>query len=139
MRIWQTFVTEELPSTEPTPGPLMSPSTLPDSFGVSTSLLEVTLNLALVLGAIVLLAWIVKRVQGLDHGGAGQLRVTASLALGPKERLLVVEVGEQQILLGASHAGIHPLHVLDTPLSVETPEDVPFRDKLLQSLKGATS
>jgi len=110
---------------------------LPDSFGVSASLIEVTLNLGLVLVAIVVLAWLFKRFQGMDQPAAGQLKVTASLPLGPKERIIVIEVGDEQILVGASSAGISTLHVLNAPLRVVSEEQESFRDKLVRSLKGA--
>ena len=110
---------------------------LPDSFGVSTSLLEVTFNLGLVLAAIVILAWLFKRMQGANQPAAGQLKVTASLPLGPKERILVIEVGEEQILVGASSAGLSTLHVLNAPLKAAAEEQETFRDKLVRSIKGA--
>jgi len=109
---------------------------LADSFGVSTSLVEVTLNLGLVLVAIVVLAWLFKRFQGLDQPAAGQLKVTASLPLGPKERLLVVEVGEEHILVGASSAGINTLHVLSEPLQTVVQDQETFKDKLVRQMKG---
>lgn len=114
---------------------------LPGALDVSSSLIEVTLNLGLVLAAIVLLAWIFKRVQGMDQPAAGQLRVTASLPLGPKERILVVQVGQQQLLVGASSAGINMLHVLDAPIQEAAQNQSPesFRDKLIKSLRGAPS
>lgn len=114
-------------------------SSLPSTLDVSGSLIEVTLNLGLVLAAIVLLAWIFKRVQGMDQPSAGQLRVTASLPLGPKERILVVQVGQQQILVGASSAGISTLHVLDTPIQEAELDTESFRDKLVKSLGGTPS
>ncbi len=109
---------------------------LPDSLGLSTNLLEVTLNLALVLAAIVLLAWVFKRAQGFNQPAAGQLRVTATLPLGPKERILLLEVGEQQLVVGASSAGLNTLHVLDTPLPEHPQDDESFKDKLVKSLRG---
>ncbi|NNF15913.1 MAG: flagellar biosynthetic protein FliO [Gammaproteobacteria bacterium] len=113
---------------------------LPEALGISTNLIEVTVNLALVLAAIVVLAWLFKRAQGFGQPAAGLLRVTATLPLGPKERILVLQVGDEQIVVGASSAGLTTLHVLDTPLP-ETPatEEVQgnFRDKLIKSLRKA--
>ena len=57
--------------------------------GAGGGLLQVTLNLLLVLAAIVVLAWLYKRIQGVSQPSAGALRVSASLPLGPKERLLL--------------------------------------------------
>lgn len=110
---------------------------LPDSLGFSTNLIGVTLNLFLVLAAIVILAWVFKRAQGLGQPAAGSMRVTATLPLGPRERILLIEVGEEQIVVGASSGGLRTLHVLEHPLPLAPPtadDDSSFRDKLMKSL-----
>lgn len=102
--------------------------------GAGPGLVQILMNLILVLGAVVLLAWLFKKLQHVQQPGAASLRVHASLALGPKERLLVVAVGDEQILVGASGAGLHPLHVLKQPLpEAATGEKVPsqsFKQRL---------
>lgn len=105
--------------------------------GAGAGLLQVTLNLLIVLAAIVVLAWLFKRIQGVSQPAAGALRVTASLPLGPKERLLLVDVGDEQILVGASGAGLNTLHVLSTPLTVSTDEaeSPSFRERLGAALE----
>ena len=116
---------------------------LPDSLGLSTNLVEVTLNLVLVLAAIIMLAWVFKRAQGFNQPAAGHLRVTATLPLGPKDRILLLEVGDKQIVVGSSSAGLNTLHVLETPLlqqaQVQEQAQESFRDKLLKSLRGSPS
>ena len=96
--------------------------------------------LALVLGLIFALAWLVRRMPGLTgmRGGSG-LRVVASLALGTRERLIVVEVGETQLLLGTGAAGTRLLHTLETPLTVEPPPQAPAFAQLLAQRLGKTS
>ncbi len=43
-----------------------------------------------------------------------------SRALGPRDRLVLVQVGEEQILLGLTPGRITPLHVLKTPVQRAT-------------------
>ncbi len=109
--------------------------------GAGAGLLQITLNLLLVLGAIVLLAWLFKRVQGISQPAAGALGVAASLPLGPKERLLLVNVGDTQLLIGASSAGINTLHVLDQPLepTAEQPIATAFKDRLSEAVARSRS
>lgn len=78
--------------------------------------------LALVLGLIFGLAWLARRMPGLSglRGGNG-LRVVAALPLGTRERLVVVEVGDTQLLLGTGAGGTRLLHTLDTPLPAVAP------------------
>jgi flagellar protein FliO/FliZ len=104
--------------------------------GAGPGLVQILMNLILVLCAVVLLAWLFRKLQHVQQPGAASLRVHASLALGPKERLLVVAVGDEQILVGASGAGIHPLHVLKQPLpEVGSTDAIPaqsFKQRLRQ-------
>lgn len=87
--------------------------------------------LALVLGLIFGLAWLARRMPGLAGMRGNGLRVIASTPLGARERLVVVEVGEQQLLLGTGASGTRLLHVLDAPLPVEAPaQPVPFAQLL---------
>ena len=72
--------------------------------------------LLLVLGLILGLAWLLKRMPGSGLRPAEGLRVVASLPLGTKEREVVVEVGGRQLLLGVSAGGVSLLQELPEPL-----------------------
>lgn len=97
-----------------------------------------------VLALIVGLAWLLKRLPGSGLRSNEQLRVVASLAMGQRERLMVVEVGGQQLLLGVTAHGIANLHTLDTPLAApQTPalnraNLPPFAQLLLGKLRKDT-
>lgn len=83
------------------------------------------LALLLVLGLILGLAWLLRRLPGAGFRPADGLRVVASLQLGAKERAVVVEVGGQQLLLGVTSAGITRLHELPQPLPPVEPARLP--------------
>ncbi|MEN1960682.1 flagellar biosynthetic protein FliO [Luteimonas sp. MJ246] len=73
--------------------------------------------LVLVVGLILLLSWLARRMPGLGGRGANPaLRIVGSLALGPRDRLVVVEIGATQLLLGVGAGGTRTLHTLDQPL-----------------------
>jgi len=88
------------------------------------------LALLLVLGLILGLAWLLRRMPGSGFRPADGLKVVASLHLGPKERAVVVEVGGQQLLLGVTPAGITRLHELPQPLPPAEPPRLPDLKKL---------
>lgn len=95
--------------------------------------------LALVLGLIFGLAWLARRMPGLAGMRGNGLRVIASTPLGARERLVVVEVGEQQLLLGTGASGTRLLHVLEAPLPVESPaQPVPFAQLLARQFGKKT-
>ena len=92
--------------------------------------------LALVLGLIFGLAWLARRMPGIAgmRGNTG-LRIVRSLALGTRERLVVVEVGGTQLLLGTGASGTRLLHTLETPLQDDAPTPpTPFAQLLAQRL-----
>lgn len=74
--------------------------------------------LLLVVGLILALAWILRRLPGAGMQQARSLQVVATLAVGPKERLLVIEAGNTQLLIGVTASQINVLHELPAPLPV---------------------
>lgn len=95
-------------------------------------------SLLLTLLAIVACAWLLKRMQFGPMGqGQQAMKILAVLPLGSRERLLLVQVGHTQLLLGATAQAIHTLHVFDQPLDLAQPEALsPFAEKFKQLLKG---
>ncbi|WP_414919901.1 flagellar biosynthetic protein FliO [Pseudomonas sp. IT-P218] len=91
------------------------------SSGVAGQLTQLVFGLLLVLGLIFFLAWLLRRVQQAGPAGKGQvIELIGSRALGPRDRLMLVQVGNEQILLGLSPGTITALHVLKEPVQVPT-------------------
>lgn len=89
--------------------------------GVAGQLTQLVFGLLLVLGLIFFLAWLLRRVQQAGPAGKGQvIELIGSRALGPRDRLMIVQVGNEQILLGLSPGSITALHVLKEPVEVPT-------------------
>ena len=76
------------------------------------SLAQVTLSLLLVLAAVFAAAWLVRRLRTFGKFGAGAIEVIADVAVGTKERAVLVQVGKQQLLLGVAPGRVNTLHVL---------------------------
>ncbi len=90
------------------PGATVPPVTMPA--GSSTnSLLQTLFALILVLAVLGALAWFLKRYGPKVGGGNANLRVVGSLNLGGRERIVVVEVGNEWIVVGASPGRINAL------------------------------
>ena len=78
-------------------------------------------SLSLTLGIIVLLlwggVWTMRRLRpGIGLGNARDCTILRSLALGPRERLVVVRVGTRQLVIGIGSASVSLLCELDEPL-----------------------
>ena len=74
------------------------------------------LSLIIVLVAIVVVGWVYSRARLGGGAGGGAINVVASRALGPKERLMVVQVADQQLLVGMTSSNLQTLHVFDAPV-----------------------
>ncbi len=76
------------------------------------------LSLLMVLALIIISALVLKRFN-LTQQSSNQLKVVASLSLGTKERVVVVQIGEQQLVLGVCSQKISLLKNLDTPIDIQ--------------------
>ncbi|HVI58822.1 MAG TPA: flagellar biosynthetic protein FliO [Luteimonas sp.] len=91
---------------------------MPHAPGGAGSIGGALFALVLVVGLILALAWLARRMPGFGGGARANpaLRVVGSLPLGPRERVVVVAVGQTQLLLGVGAGGTRTLHTLDAPL-----------------------
>jgi flagellar protein FliO/FliZ len=98
----------------------------------------------LALGLIVALlggtAWLARKVSGGKGFGRGGMRVVGGVALGPKERIILVEVGEQWLVIGIVPSQIRTLHRL--PKGAAIPDEIgapasdrPFAQWLKQTME----
>ena len=97
--------------------------TLPVTPGVGGGdILSLGASMIIIVGIIVLLGWLYSRSRFMSGGTSDVINVVATRALGPKERLMVVEVADQQLLIGMTAAGVQTLHVLDKPVAATQKE-----------------
>ena len=61
-------------------------------------------------------AWLIRRMGGMTGMNNNAIKVVSVLAIGVVERIALVEVGQQQILLGITPTTIRTLHVFDQPV-----------------------
>ena len=82
---------------------------------------EVAFALLVVLAAIFVVAWVVRRMRLAGNRVGGAIDVLADVPLGQKERAVLLKVGTQQILLGVAPGRVNTLHVLTEPLELARP------------------
>ncbi len=93
-------------------GPVVAAESVLDTAIMTRSIL----SLFVVLGTVVVLAWLARRIKGLNPASSdseGALRIVAQQSLGIKDKLVLVEVGERRILLGVSPGNIRFLTEAD--------------------------
>ncbi|MEW6025445.1 MAG: flagellar biosynthetic protein FliO [Pseudomonadota bacterium] len=93
------------------PGTPARPATIPQPApGLSTGILMQTIfALLMVLGLLAALAWAAKRWGPRLTGNSANLRLVGALNIGGRERIMVVEVGNQWIVVGASPGRVNAL------------------------------
>jgi flagellar protein FliO/FliZ len=114
------------------------PATSPVSL---LSLLQVLFALLVVLGAIGLFAWLMRRLLPGQAGAGGLLKVVGAVMVGPKERLVVVEVGDTWLLLGVAASSVTLVHSMPRPAQAPAAEVRPgsaFQRLLGQALGART-
>jgi len=73
------------------------------------SLVQTVLSLGFVIALLVGLAWLLKRFGPKHITGGTKVKLVGALSVGARERILVVEVGEQWIVVGASPGRMNAL------------------------------
>ena len=86
----------------------------------SSYLLKLTGGLILVVAVIFVLAWLVKKMNLTPQSQTGLIKIVAGLNLGARERVVLLEVGGEQILVGLCAGRMDKLHILTTPVVIDS-------------------
>lgn len=81
----------------------------------SGSIVQIIFSLLLVLAAIVLVAWLLKRMNMVQQGHGNLLKVLGGVAIGQRERIVLVEVNDTWLVVGVGPGQIRTLHSLQKP------------------------
>jgi flagellar protein FliO/FliZ len=85
------------------------------------SVAQMLLGLVMVLAMVGVAAWLLKRFVALRGTGSGPIRVIAGAAVGPRERVVLVEVGETWLLVGVAAGQVNTLHTMPRSDSIMVP------------------
>jgi flagellar protein FliO/FliZ len=84
----------------------------PPSAVSSGSVFQIIFSLLLVLAAVLAVAWIMKRINLQQHGAASLLKVISGVAVGPRERVVLMEVNDTWLILGVAPGQVRTLHTM---------------------------
>ena len=93
-----------------------------------------------VVAAIVALGWVYSRSKFAVSGNRDVINIVSSRALGTKERLLLIEVADQQLLVGMTAAQVQTLHVFEKPVvdtSAASVASTSFAERLRSTVREA--
>ena len=86
-------------------------------------------GLVAVLGLVVALAWALRRYSSLGGSGSGLIRVVSAAAVGQRERVVLVEIGDTWLLLGVAPGQVRALQTLPKAESVSVPAALAVADQ----------
>ncbi len=79
-------------------------------------LAQMMVALLMVIMTIMVAAWLMRRINGGQSRLEGEFRVVSGLSLGARERIVLVQVGDKQLLIGVAPGRVQTLYVLDEPI-----------------------
>ncbi len=107
------------------------------------SMFQVLLGLIVVLGLMAGLAWLLKRVGPLRSAGAGTVKIVGGVNVGNRERVIVVEVADQWIVVGVAPGQVNSLATMarqeiapSTPADASQPNFAAWLKKTIEKRNG---
>lgn len=90
--------------------------------------------LILVVALILFLAWVLKKMRLPMLGAHSDLCVVRQLPVGAKERVMVIQAGEEQFLVGVTSQSIQLISKLDEPISTTKEKSTTPKTSFAQQL-----
>jgi flagellar protein FliO/FliZ len=105
-----------------------------------SSIWRVAFTLAGMIAFILLLAYFAKRLQGMNRSSIGgfasqgqMIKTLATTSIGLKEKISLIQVGDQQLLIGITPQSIQTLLVLENPIEqVDVEQQSPIFQAILK-------
>jgi flagellar protein FliO/FliZ len=100
------------------------------------SLAQLTLSLIAIVALILAIGWVLKRFKLNAPRGSVDSEILDQLSVGARERVLLIRIGEAQVLLGVGASGIVALTPLSAPIALEVSGRAPaFAERLRDLMK----
>jgi flagellar protein FliO/FliZ len=89
------------------------------------SLLWPAVRMIVSLGAVLALvgglAWVAQRLRAGGRIKSGLIEIVSGVSLGAREKVVLLRVGQEQVLVGVSPAGMRALHVMKDAAAAPPP------------------
>lgn len=114
----------------------LAPAALPAAdVDVGGELLRVLLSLAAVVALIFVAGWLSRRLQARSRPGGRRIRCVEAMAVGARDRVLLIDADGKRLLVGTGPGGMRTLHVYEGTAPVEAdPPALPAMPDIAQLL-----
>lgn len=99
------------------------------------ALTETAFGLIAIIALIFVLSWFFRRFGKQAFAGKGMVSVIGGVSLGPRERAVLLQVGEARLLVGVAPGQVRMLHVLDRDAGQTVPASE-FNGQLQREMGG---
>ena len=104
-----------------------------------TNYVQMLFGLFAIVIFIFAVAWIIKRMGTLNPNHSTHLKIVAGLSVGQREKIVVVQVMDEQFLVGITQSNIQLLNKLDKSIPVQNmPTLGGFQEKLQSAMSNFT-
>ena len=95
-------------------------------------------SLVLVILMMVVLLYLMKRFSYKGSVIHNSVKILSALNIGPRERIMLLQVGDEQLLVGSTPSSIRPLHLLKDPVTADSIDTAgePNMKSILATLMG---
>lgn len=104
--------------------------------------LQMFFGLFIIIALIIGMAWFMRRMSNMTGNTAGNLKVLGGVSVGQRERVVLIQAGKTQLLVGVAPGAVRQLHVLEEPVSdtdaVSTTQSG-FAEKLHAAIKNRSN
>ena len=119
-----------------------APAVSPSSLFTGDYLLQVVGSFVVVILLLIGVLVLLRRFNGVSSQMNGSMRVISSVGVGQRERVVLLQVGEEQILVGVGPGNVRKIHAFDEPVVEPAASSTPnFSDvwKVAMGKSEATS
>ena len=114
------------------------PAVSPSSLFTGDYLLQVIGSFVVVILLLVGVLVLLRRFNGVSSQMSGNMRVVSSVGLGQRERVVLLQVGEEQILVGVGPGNVRKIHAFDEPVVEPSASTTPSFSDVWKVAMGKT-
>ena len=92
------------------------PAVSPSSLFTGDYLLQVIGSFVVVILLLIGVLVLLRRFNGVSSQMTGSMRVISSLGVGQRERVVLLQVGKEQILVGVGPGNVRKIHAFEEPV-----------------------
>ena len=114
------------------------PAVSPSSLFTGDYLLQVIGSFVVVILLLISVLVMLRRFNGVSSQMSGNMRVISSVGVGQRERVVLLQVGVEQILIGVGPGNVRKIHAFDQPVVEASASTAPSFSDVWKVAMGKT-